>query len=481
LFTAWTYTLESLRSNYGELIQAHVSSGEILLADERLTMSAMMAAATAGESWIARYDENIPVIDGVISKARSLAPEAAIQRFDAETKVSNDRLVELERESFEAVRANDSKRAMEILTSPAYSENKTLLSDGTQHLIDAVMAAHQQRIDSIASWINFMTFCIAGMFIGGAWFLFWFLNTALVRSEREHDQVLNQKSAALAQLAVAYEEMENRVEERTSRLKAEIVMRETLQAKLRQAEKMEAIGTLAGGVAHELNNLLQPIIMMTELVLAEQPIDSRHSGQLLRVIDAGGKAADIVSRILAFGRVDEASHDTLDIGFVTREAISFIRTILPSSITLRVDIDDSVGLIRGDKTELTQVLISLATNARDAIGANIGTVWVSLSKTNVTRSAFSSPPGNLEPGGYAMLAVRDTGAGMDEATRQRIFEPFFTTKGVGKGTGLGLSVTHGIIASHGGTIAVESTPGRGTTFSVYVPLESIDAAVALTA
>jgi two-component system, cell cycle sensor histidine kinase and response regulator CckA len=252
-----------------------------------------------------------------------------------------------------------------------------------------------------------------------------------------------------------------------------------LQAKLRQTEKMEAIGTLAGGVAHELNNLLQPIIMMTELVASELPEGSSHHTRLLRVADAGSKASEIVQRILAFGRMDEVSHDLLDIAFVTREAMSFIRTILPSSITLNVEIDDFVGMVRGDKTQLTQVLINLATNARDAIGANVGTVWVSLSRSSTEIEMPISGIGTLEPGAYAVLAVRDTGVGMDKATVQRVFEPFFTTKGVGLGTGLGLSVTHGIVAGHGGTIQVESTPGGGTSFWIRLPIQEEEFILAL--
>ena len=241
-----------------------------------------------------------------------------------------------------------------------------------------------------------------------------------------------------------------------------------LQSELRQAEKMQAIGTLAGGVAHELNNLLQPIIMTTELILVDLQQDHPNIVQLNRVVDAGTKAAEIVQRILAFGRADEESHVILDLAFVIREATSFIRTILPSAITLQVEIEDSIGGVRGDKTQLTQVLINLVTNARDAIGLNVGVIRVKLSRSAVLRER--SDGGLLKPGTYALVNVRDTGIGMDKETAQRIFEPFFTTKEVGKGTGLGLSVSHGIITAHGGVIAVDSSPGNGADFSVYLPL-----------
>jgi signal transduction histidine kinase len=254
-----------------------------------------------------------------------------------------------------------------------------------------------------------------------------------------------------------------------------------LQAKLRQAEKLEAIGTLASGVAHELNNFLTPIIMMTELVLSDMSEQDPHYVLLRRVVDAGGKAAEIVQRILAFGRSDDMPLDVLDISTVLREAVEFIRTILPGSITLHAEIDDFAGMVRGDRTQLTQVLINLATNARDAIGAKAGTVWISLSRLGADSARPVLRVGAIPRGTYAVLTVRDTGSGMDETTIRRIYEPFFTTKSVGKGTGLGLSVTHGIVAGHGGEIQVDSAPGRGTIFSIYLPANGISVASALTA
>jgi two-component system cell cycle sensor histidine kinase/response regulator CckA len=243
-----------------------------------------------------------------------------------------------------------------------------------------------------------------------------------------------------------------------------------LAAELRQAQKMEAIGTLAGGVAHELNNLLHPILMITDIVLAELPEKDPHCEDLRRVIDAGSKAAEIVQRILAFGRADEASHDALNMSAVVREAIGFIRTVLPSSITLRTQISDHLGTVCGDKTQITQVLINLATNARDAIAPKTGKVSISLSRLEASEARPLTLIGTVQAGAYAVLTVEDSGSGINEDIRARIFEPFFTTKGVGKGTGLGLSIMHGIVTGHGGAIQVASTLGTGTKFSIYLPI-----------
>ena len=241
----------------------------------------------------------------------------------------------------------------------------------------------------------------------------------------------------------------------------DVTQRRAMEAQLRQALKMEAIGTLAGGVAHELNNLLQPIIMMTELVLTELPKDSSHIEQLHRVVDAGGKAAEIVQRILAFGRADEVSHMLLDTAFVAREAIAFIRTILPGldNASCRYRRSGREGSRRQDPADpgSDQLGDQRAGCDRRQCRHRLGFA------VEIERRNPGNAVGALKPGPYAVLKVRDTGAGMDKATAQRIFEPFFTTKGVGKGTGLGLSVTHGIITGHGGAIQVDSAPGHGTT------------------
>ena len=194
------------------------------------------------------------------------------------------------------------------------------------------------------------------------------------------------------------------------------------------------------------------------------------------MVDASAKAAEIVGRILSFGRAEDVTYGILDIGDVVREAAAFMRAMLPRSITLHIELDPRVGGVRGNRTQITQVLMNMATNVRDAIGANVGVISIGLVRADIGEPPPPAHIGALKVAAYARITVRDDGSGMDAETMRRMFEPFFTTKGIGKGTGLGLSVTHGIIIGHNGAIRVESAPKKGTTFSIYLPLGSPDGA-----
>lgn len=252
----------------------------------------------------------------------------------------------------------------------------------------------------------------------------------------------------------------------------DVTERRAMEAQLRQALKLEAIGTLAGGVAHELNNLLQPIIMMTELVLLGTAPGSKQAHQLGRVLDASVKASEIVRRILDFGRLDREKYDRIELSRVVREGLVFARSMLPSTIKLIAEIDDQVGRVLGDATQITQMVINLATNARDAIGSKIGKITVSLSRLDSVSMSIRNALrlGELKNQPYARLVVEDSGSGMSKETIDRIFEPFFTTKEVGRGTGLGLSVVRGIIARHNGAMSIQSSVNRGTKFTIYLPI-----------
>lgn len=232
-----------------------------------------------------------------------------------------------------------------------------------------------------------------------------------------------------------------------------------LEAQLRHSEKLTALGTLAGGIAHDLNNMLVPIQGLTKLVMRELPVGSAARADLETVIQASLQARDLVRQILAFSRKQEILKRPVDLVSVTREALQMLRASIPSTVEL-VEAFQPVPPMLADAGQLHQVIINLVSNAAHAIGDRMGRVTVKV--------APAPPrPGDSAPG--ILLSVADTGCGMDPNSTQRIFEPFYTTKPVGEGTGLGLSVVHGIVTGHGGTIEVSSELGKGSEFVIRLP------------
>ena len=243
--------------------------------------------------------------------------------------------------------------------------------------------------------------------------------------------------------------------------------RAQLEAQLRQSQKLETIGTLAGGVAHDFNNILAGVIGYVELALGALPAESQIRDDLLEVKRAGWRGADLARQILVFSRRTETKRQLVALDEVVVEALKLLRATLPSTIKIEPRLSPDTPLVLADPTQMHQVLMNLCTNAGHAMPHG-GRLEVRLGVVDlVAGSTIASA--TLPPGPYVQLTVQDTGHGMDRATLERIFDPFFTTKAPGLGTGLGLSVVHGIVASHDGDIAVESTPGVGSTFRVFLP------------
>ncbi len=248
-----------------------------------------------------------------------------------------------------------------------------------------------------------------------------------------------------------------------------------MEAQLRQAQKMEAIGTLAGGIAHDFNNILGIILGYTEVTLRGLPENSIHQENLRGVRNAGLRAKDLIRQILSFSRMSEKYQQPINLSPIIKEGLKLLKAALPTTITInefyQAD-DNSADVVLGDPTQIHQILMNLCTNAFHAMKDKGGTLDVILSDVYFSSYDIGRPT-DLAPGAYVRLTVSDTGHGMSADVVERIFEPYFTTKG-GEGSGLGLAVVHGIVKSHEGTITVYSEPGQGTTFKVYLPkLESV--------
>lgn len=261
-----------------------------------------------------------------------------------------------------------------------------------------------------------------------------------------------------------------------ARLAAEIVSREAAESERRKVEthlrhmhRLQSIGTLAGGVAHEFNNVLLPMLLYTDLALEDLPEDSPVRPHIERVMRLANRAKGLSEQILTFGRRSEDRLKSVaDIAPIVDEAMSMVRALIPASIDIRTDIKRPAGPMSCDANEVQQLIVNLCSNAYRAVVKGGGRITVGVAPCSVKSELASQHP-RLEEGKYIRLRVADTGEGMDAATVARIFDPFFTTREVGDGTGLGLSVVHGIVERHGGDIVVDSELGVGTTIDVYFP------------
>ena len=245
--------------------------------------------------------------------------------------------------------------------------------------------------------------------------------------------------------------------------------RSQLEIQLFQAQKMETLGTLAGGIAHDFNNLLTGIIGYHELAADSVPADHPARACLAEAHNASLRARELVEQILTFGRQHTATEQTpLDLELAIEEARRFLRATLPANISIRTKIAPGCSHVLADATQIHQVLLNLGSNAAHAMRAKGGTLEFSLQPFEVGTERGATLAG-APAGSYVRISVSDTGHGIDEPTLRRIFDPFFTTKNIREGTGLGLAVVHGIVRTHRGTIDVESQPGEGATFHIYLP------------
>jgi len=256
------------------------------------------------------------------------------------------------------------------------------------------------------------------------------------------------------------------VRDLTERKRTEEALRQT-EERFRQSQKMEAVGRLAGGVAHDFNNLLTVITGCTEILLDDFPQTDETRDLLEEVKNAGNRATKLTSQLLAFSRRQVLAPKVVDLNGVVADVDRMLRRLIGEDVNLVTVQGQNLERVKVDPGQIEQVLMNLAVNARDAM-PNGGKITIETANIDLDEAAVQPYP-DLPPGPYVVLAVSDTGHGMDRAVKARLFEPFFTTKEVGKGTGLGLATVYGIVKQSGGHIAVYSEPGHGTTFKIYLP------------
>jgi PAS domain S-box-containing protein len=248
----------------------------------------------------------------------------------------------------------------------------------------------------------------------------------------------------------------------------QFIEKQQLAEQFRQAQKMDAIGTLAGGIAHDFNNILAVIMGYSELIKMTVTDNPRLLEYIDSVEKAGSRATKLVRQILTFSRQEETKREILQLGPVVEEALKFLRSTIPSAIEFKVALSVKIPTVLADSTQVHQIVMNLGTNAWHAMKGRSGRLEVKLENFEVDAD-FAKTQLHVRPGSFVRLSVSDTGKGMDRATINRIFEPFFTTKPLDEGTGLGLSVVHGIMQGHDGAITVYSQPDEGTTFNLYFP------------
>ncbi|MGC3991423.1 MAG: ATP-binding protein [Chthoniobacteraceae bacterium] len=249
----------------------------------------------------------------------------------------------------------------------------------------------------------------------------------------------------------------------------DITEKKQMEAQFLRSQRLESIGMLAGGIAHDLNNILSPLLMCVEVL--RQKLTDEESHEMIEALETSARrGSDMVRQILSFSRGMEGKRVLIQPPHLFREINRFLRETFPKSIEYRTIVGENAPALVADATQIQQVLLNLCVNARDAM-ENGGTLTLQARDFHLTPETALVAP-KLVPGHYAVLEVTDTGAGMTKDVLAKIFDPFFTTKEIGKGTGLGLSTCNAIVKNHGGQIVVESEPGRGTTFRVFLPAET---------
>jgi signal transduction histidine kinase len=474
-------------------------TGQILLFDEVLTMSARMAAVTGDQRWDARYREVEPQLTAALEEALTLAPDVYAGEGTVQTSEANDRLVRMEVDALAAVRRGDRAQAASILFSDDYEQNKRVYSEGTARTVAMVDGRIQERLE-IQSRAGKLMLAI-GLAVAVLLLLTWARIAKLIRG---YIAIQDQATDALA---LANSELEARVKDRTSlledanqQLRREMRDREAAELELQQAQKLEAVGRLAAGIAHEINTpvqfvsdsvqfLREAFSDMNEVLAAHRsanqsildgtpsPAEAEAARQaeeaadvdylvenlpkaLDRAQDGLGRVATIVRSMKEFAHPDRKEKTSVDLN----RSIESTLVIAANEYKYVADLETEFGdlpPVLCHAGEINQVVLNIVVNAAHAIGDSVGR-----SGERGTLRVSTAREGE-----FAVIAVQDDGGGIPEEARDKIFEPFFTTKEVGRGTGQGLAIARSVVNKHGGTLTFDSTVGKGTTFHIRLPIQ----------
>ncbi|MFH1152237.1 MAG: response regulator [Pseudomonadota bacterium] len=246
--------------------------------------------------------------------------------------------------------------------------------------------------------------------------------------------------------------------------------KEALVSQLRQAQRLESIGTLAGGIAHDFNNILGAILGYTQILQLDVQDNEKGTHYTRQIINSCNRAKNLILQILDFSRHSSKNviKTAISPSTVIKEALKLLRASIPSSIKIQTRISNDAGFIMADPTQIHHIIMNLCTNSFQAMAEGQGTILISITRNTIGPDNFLLPP-ELTPGDYVVISVKDDGKGIEPDTMEKIFEPYFSTRKGGDGTGLGLSIVHGIVRQHGGSITVKSKPGQGTEFTIYFP------------
>lgn len=327
--------------------------------------------------------------------------------------------------------------------------------------------SREQALAPLTSFLRRMAPVVIGVALLGAWLAWWFsrrITTRIVRLTAAVDQVAPAPRDARDSSRTGVDEID-RLERSFQLMSARAKVQQQLESQLQQSQKLEAVGRLAGGIAHDFNNVLTVVTNFGEIIRSDLEPNSPTARDLEQILHAATRASGLTRQLLAFSRRQLLQPVHLDINEVMRNAHRMLERLIPSRVTLVLDLAPDLGTVLADPVQIEQVLLNLAANASDAMPDG-GTLTFRTVMTELDEGA-STTDGPART--HVCLIVKDTGVGMDRETQQRIFEPFFTTKAIGKGTGLGLATVHGIITQLGGRIWLYSEPLKGTTFKIFLP------------